>query len=89
MDYLTHLPLVPHIYISELGSIGSDNGLSPGWCQAMIWFQWNLKQNSYIFIQENHLDMSAKWWPFCPGGGGDGGGGGGGGDKLPQHISDK
>ena len=28
--------------------------------------QWNLKRNSYIFIQEMHLKMlSAKWWQFC------------------------
>ena len=37
--------------------IGSDNGLSPGRRQAIIWtnagIQWNLKRNSYIFIQEN------------------------------------
>ena len=26
-----------HIYISKLIIIGSDNGLSPGWCQAIIW----------------------------------------------------
>ena len=30
--------------------------------------QWNLKRNSYIFIQEMHLKMwSAKWQPFCLG----------------------
>ena len=26
----THLPLVPRICVSEMGSISSDNGLSPG-----------------------------------------------------------
>ena len=48
--------------------IGSDNGLAFGWHQAVIWTidrillirtlgtnHWNLKQNSYIFIQENVL----------------------------------
>ena len=34
--YLTHLPLVPHICVSELVSIGSDNGLSPIQRQAII-----------------------------------------------------
>ena len=28
---------VTHIYISNLSIIGSDNGLSPGQCQAIIW----------------------------------------------------
>ena len=26
-----------HIYISKLTIVGSDNGLSPGLCQAIIW----------------------------------------------------
>ena len=30
---LTHLPLVPHMYASVI--IGSGNGLSPVWCQAI------------------------------------------------------
>ena len=33
---LGHLPLAPNICISESGSIGSDNGLSPIWRQAII-----------------------------------------------------
>ena len=51
----------------ELTIIGSDNGLSPGRCQAIIWtnagilligpprnkLQLNFNLNSYIFIQEN------------------------------------
>ena len=35
-ELLTHLPLVPHICVSKLGSIGSDNGLSPIQRQAII-----------------------------------------------------
>ena len=35
--YLTHWVRVTHICISRLTSIGSDNGLSPGWRQAIIW----------------------------------------------------
>ena len=33
---LTHWGWVTHIYISNLMIIGSDNGLSPGWCLAII-----------------------------------------------------
>ena len=57
-----------HKCISELTIIVSDNGVSPDQCQAIIqcwnifnWtlgnkLQWNLNQNSYIFIQENALE---------------------------------
>ena len=34
---LTHLGPVTHICISNLTIIGSDNGLSPGRRQAIIW----------------------------------------------------
>ena len=34
---LTHLDLVLHICVSKLTIIGSDNGLSPGRRQAIIW----------------------------------------------------
>ena len=34
---LTHWSRVTHIYVSKLTIIGSDNGLSPDWCQAIIW----------------------------------------------------
>ena len=52
----------------KLTIIGSDNGLSPGRRQAIIWTnagisliwilgrQWNLKRDSYIFNQENAFD---------------------------------
>ena len=26
-----------HIYVGNLTIIASDNGLAPGWCQAIIW----------------------------------------------------
>ena len=56
-----------HICVGNLTIIGSDNGLSPGRRQAIIWtnagilligplgtnFQWNFNQNSNIFIKEN------------------------------------
>ena len=69
-DYFSHwhlrfpLVLVKWLWLIEaewhkLTIIGSDNGLSPGWRQAIIWTnlnlrnkrQWNLKQNSYNFHQ--------------------------------------
>ena len=65
---LTHWGRVTHICVSKLTIVGSDNGLSPGRRQAIIrtnagllWIgtlglQWNLKQNSYIFIQENAFE---------------------------------
>ena len=48
-----------HISVSKRTIIGSDNGLSPGRRQAIIWINveilliGNLNRNSYIFIQEN------------------------------------
>ena len=58
-----------HISVSKHTIIGSDNGLSPGRRQAIIWTnaeilfiwplgtsQWNINRNSYIFIQENALE---------------------------------
>ena len=67
---LTNWGRVTHICINELTIIGSDNGLSPGRRQAIIWnndglllieplgtkLQWNFNQNSNIFIQENALE---------------------------------
>ena len=69
------LNALTHICVSKLTIIGSDNGLSPGRRQAVIWtntgillimllirnkLQWNLIQNSYIFIQENAIE-SVVW----------------------------
>ena len=34
---LTHWGRATHICVSKLTTIGSDNGLSPGWRQASIW----------------------------------------------------
>ena len=34
---LTHWGRLTHMCISKLTIIGSDNGLSPGWRQAIIW----------------------------------------------------
>ena len=67
---LTHRGRVTHICIRKLAIIGSDNGLSPVWCQAIIWtnlwnivnwttgnkLQWSLVLNLYIFIKENAFE---------------------------------
>ena len=66
---LTNWGWVMHKCISRLTIIGSDNGLLPDRCQAIIWkkcwnitdwtlgntLQWNLNKNSYIVIQEKAL----------------------------------
>ena len=77
---LTHWGQVMHI--CKLTIIGSDNSLSPGWCQAIIWtndgilLSGPLETNfSEILIEiykfsfkKMHLKMSCgKWRPSCLG----------------------
>ena len=73
---VTHLPLMPHICVGELG----QHWLAPNRSQAITWTNADLlsigplktifseirieKQN-FSFLKM-HLKMS-KWWPFCPG----------------------
>ena len=79
---LTHRDRVTHICVSKLTIIGSDNGLSPGRCQAIISNQcwnivnWVLRTNfSEILIEvqrfsfkKMRLKMSSEnWRPFCIG----------------------
>ena len=69
-----------HIYISNLATIGSDNGLLPGGRQAIIWtntavllighlgtnFNAILIRMHMFAFKKMHLKMtSAKWWPSC------------------------
>ena len=77
---LTHWGQVTHICISELTIIGSDNGLSPGRRQAIIWnnaglllieplrsnfSEISIRIQTFSF-KKMHLNMSsAKWRPFC------------------------
>ena len=71
-----------HICISKLTSISSDNGLSPGWRQAIIWtsarilligplgtnFNDILIEIHTFLFKKMHLKMlSGKWRPFCLG----------------------
>ena len=78
--YLTHWGRVTHICVSKLTIIGSDNGLSPGRRQAIIWtndgilligplgtnFSEILIGIQTFSLKKVHLKMtSAKWRPFC------------------------
>ena len=79
---LTHWGRVTHICVSKLTIIGSDNGLSPVWRQAIIWTNdgilliWTLVTNFSEILSEIHAFSfkkmhfkmsSAKWRPFCLG----------------------
>ena len=72
---LTHWGRVTHICVGNLTIIGSDTGLhylNQCW-NIVSWtarnkLQWNVNQNSYIFIKKIQLKMlSGKWRPFCLG----------------------
>ena len=79
---LTHWGRVTHICVSELTIIDSDNGLSPGRRQAIIWtndgilligpLRTNFSEILFgiqtFSFNKMHLKMSsAKWHPFCLG----------------------
>ena len=79
---LTHWSRVTHICVVKLTIIGSDNGLSPGRCQSIIWtnagilliehlgtnFSENLITIHTFSFKKMHLNMSSgKWRPFCLG----------------------
>ena len=81
-DSLTHWGRAMHICVSNLIIIASDNGLSPGRRQAIIWtnagilltgplgtiFSEILIENSPFPFTKTRLKVSsAKWWPFCLG----------------------
>ena len=69
-----------YICVSKLTIIGSDNGLSPGRRQAIIWtnagilliqsigknFNEILSEIHTFSYKKMHMKMSsAKWWSFC------------------------
>ena len=79
---LTHWGRVTHICVSKLTSIGSDNGLSPGRRQAIIWtnvgillirplgtnFSEILIEIYTFSFKKMHLKISSgKWRPYCLG----------------------
>ena len=76
---LTHWGRVTHICVSKLTIIGSDNGLSPSWLQAIIWtndgillvgaFGTNFSEilieiQTFSFWKNRFNVSSAKWRPF-------------------------
>ena len=80
--FLTHWGWVTHICVSKITIIGSDNGLSPDRCQAIIWtnagllsigplrtyFNENLIKIQQFSLTKMHVKMSsAKWRPSCLG----------------------
>ena len=82
MTLLTHWGRATHICVGKLTIIGSDNGLSPGRRQAIIWanvgilligpsrtnFSEILIENQTFSFKKMHLKMSsAKWRTFCLG----------------------
>ena len=79
---LTHWGRVTHICISKLIVIVSDNGLSPGWRQAIIWTNAGLLLIGHLGTKFNEIlieihtlsfkkmqlkSSSAKRQPFCLG----------------------
>ena len=79
---LAHWGRVTHKCVSKLATVGSDNGLSPGMHQAIIWtsagllLTWPLGTNfsemlfeiqTFSFTKMNVKMSSAKWRPFCLG----------------------
>ena len=80
LNVLTHWGRVTHICVSELTIIGSDNGLSPGRRQAIIWTNDGILLIGPIGTNFNDISIgiqtfsfkkmhfkmsSAKWRPFC------------------------
>ena len=79
---LTHWGRVMHMCISKLPTIGSDNGLSPGRHQAIIWTNavilligslWTnfseilIKIPIFSFKKMRLKESSVKWRPSCLG----------------------
>ena len=77
---LTHWGQVTHICVSRLTMTGSDNGLSPGRHQTIIWTNagilligplgTNFSENLVVILTFSFTKMrfkvsSAKWRPFC------------------------
>ena len=77
---LTHWGRVTHICVGKLTIIGSDNGLSPGWRQAIVWTNNGIlligalgtnfseiliEIQTFSFWKNNLKVSSGKWRPFC------------------------
>ena len=79
---LTHWGRVTHICVGKQTIIGSDNGLSPGRRQAIIWTnpgilfigplgtnfsEISIKILTFLFTKMHLKVSSVKWHPFCLG----------------------
>ena len=79
---LTHWGRVTHICVSKPTIIGSDNGLSNGWRQGIIWpnagillisplgtnfSEILIKIHTFSFNKIDLKILSAKWGPLYPG----------------------
>ena len=77
---LTHWVRMTHICVSELTTIGSDNDLSPGRRQAIIWTHGGIlligplgtnfsetfyEIHTFLFKENPFEKSSGKWRPFC------------------------
>ena len=82
LSHLTHWGRVTHICVGKLTTIGSDNGLSPGRRQAIIWInagillieplganfsEISIEILTFSFKKMRFKVSSAKWRPFCLG----------------------
>ena len=82
ISHLTHWGRVTHVCVGKLTIIGSDNGLSLGRCQAIIWTNAGIllirplgtifsgiliEISTFPFTKTRLKASSAKWWPFCLG----------------------
>ena len=70
---LTRWGRVIHIYVGNLTINGSDNGLSPGRSQTIIWINAGIFSESFIeshtfSYKKMHFKISSvKRWPLCLG----------------------
>ena len=68
---LTHWSWVRHVCVRKLSILSSDNGWNIGYWTLRNKLQWNLSQNSNIFIKENAFEnVVCKLafilsWPQC------------------------
>ena len=82
LNVLTHWGRVTHICVSSQTIIGSDNGLSPGRRQAIIWTSAGIlligplganvneiviEIDTFSFKKMHLTKSSVKWRPLCPG----------------------
>ena len=82
LAWLTHWGRVTHICVGKLSIIGSDNGLSPDRCQAIIWtnagilligtlgtnfIEISIEIYTFSFKKMRLKMSSGKWRPCCLG----------------------